>query len=161
MTIVVEPASIPTPEIRLPKADKCVLVIFGATGDLTRRKLMPALYHLACLDCTTDEFHIVGVGRAPMGDEQFRDRMHEALRSAGAGALNEREWRAFASRLHYLVGNLADSATYRRIAARLEELHTRVGASTNRMFYLAIPPSLVSPIVDGLAAAELQRETDG
>lgn len=90
MTIVVEPASIPTPEIRLPKADKCVLVIFGATGDLTHRKLMPALYHLACLDCTTDEFHIVGVGRAPMGDEQFRDRMHEALRSAGAGALNER-----------------------------------------------------------------------
>ena len=71
------PAAFKIVESTLPKAGSCLLIIFGGTGDLTRRKLIPALYDLACIGCTNPTFDVLGVGRTPLTDEQFRERMHE------------------------------------------------------------------------------------
>ncbi len=72
MSVVVEAKLHPIAESRLPEADPCVVVIFGASGDLTQRKLVPALYHLACTDCLANQFKVLGVGRDQMSDDEFR-----------------------------------------------------------------------------------------
>lgn len=141
----------------LPKADPCVIVIFGATGDLTRRKLLPALFHLACEGCTAGQFQIVGIGRQTMSDAAFRDHLKEGVAaSAEIQRFDEDEWRAFAPRLTYLSGDFADPDTYRRLAKVLAEQ-----PSANRLFYMATAPSAAPAIIQGLADASLNREDKG
>lgn len=140
--------------VRLPRAEPCVLVIFGATGDLTRRKLMPALFHLACEGCMTGAFQVVGVGRKAMSDDAFREHVKEGVaRSAEIARFSEVEWGGFASRLSYVAGDFTDSAVYVRLAELLGRL-----PSANRMFYLATAPSAAPAIINGLAGAGLNRE---
>jgi glucose-6-phosphate 1-dehydrogenase len=143
----------------LPKAEPCVVVIFGATGDLTRRKLMPALCRLLGEGCL-DGVRVLGVGRSDMTDDMFRAFVREALdKSKKTEHLDENEWRRFAERLHYLAGELDNDETYRRIGARLDELASE-GASRNRLFYFATPPSLAPAIVKGLENAKLAEENE-
>jgi glucose-6-phosphate 1-dehydrogenase len=145
------------PPAALPQAEPCVIVIFGATGDLTRRKLIPALFHLACTGCMAPQFQIVGVGRQAMDDDAFREQLREgAVHSAESGRFDEEEWRAFATRLSYLAGDFADPQTHRDLAERLDALPTG-----NRLFYLATAPTAAPAIIRGLAAAGLQREERG
>src|SRR5690242_16811021 len=97
----------------LPKADSCILIIFGATGDLTRRKLIPALYDLACVGCMSPHFDIVGVGRKPLSDEEFRRSLEEAAaHSKDARNFTPEGWTDFAKRIRYFAGNTDDSQTY-------------------------------------------------
>jgi glucose-6-phosphate 1-dehydrogenase len=143
----------------LPKAEPCVVVIFGATGDLTRRKLMPALCRLLGEGCL-DGVRVLGVGRSDMTDDMFRAFVREALdKSKKTEHLDENEWRAFAERLHYMAGELDDDETYRKVSERLDELASE-GASRNRLFYLATPPSLAPAIVKGLGKAKLGEENE-
>ncbi|MHB1131561.1 MAG: glucose-6-phosphate dehydrogenase [Chloroflexota bacterium] len=144
----------------LPKADPCIIVIFGASGDLTRRLLMPALYDLACFDCLDGRFEVLGTGRTPLSDEAFRARVREALASKDGRATNDPRWLDFEQRLHYLVGDPNDPAFYPRLAADLEA-RRQEGASQNRLFYVATPASLAEPIVQGLGAAGLARSENG
>src|SRR6266496_2446940 len=96
-TPVVRPAITP-----LPKGESCVLVIFGASGDLTRRKLIPALYDLACIGCMNPTFDVLGIGRTPMTSEEFRVRMHRAAAvSKEARDFTEEHWSDFEKRLFY------------------------------------------------------------
>jgi glucose-6-phosphate 1-dehydrogenase len=149
-------------EQTLPKADPCVIVIFGALGDLTKRKLVPALFHLACAGCLSGRFKVLGIGRAEMSDYEFRSLMREgATGSAEMGEFTDAEWQEFAARLHYLQGDLADLDTYHRVAGRLEYMATREGASNNHLFYSATLPSLAPAIVNGLDAAGLASEERG
>ena len=146
-----------TPE--LPHAEPCVIVIFGATGDLTRRKLMPALWNLRGEGCL-EGVHILGIGRTAMSDDEYRAMAHEAL--LDAKKLNEQdeaEWRKFAEHIYYAPGELNEEQTYRTTASRLDELAAN-GASRNHVFYLATPPSLASDIVDGLGKANLGKEDE-
>lgn len=145
----------------LPRADSCVVVIFGATGDLTRRKLIPALYDLACFGCLDGRFEVVGTGRTPLSDEAFRARMREALAASkdGHGAKDPR-WPEFEQRLHYLVGDPNDPAFYPKLSADLEA-RRQGGVSQNRIFYVATPASLAAPVVEGLGAAGLARNEGG
>ena len=84
----------------LPKAEPCVVVILGASGDLTQRKLVPALFRLACAQCTSKDFTIIGVSRTPMNDAEFRSRMREgATQSGEIGESRKAEWRDFEPRL--------------------------------------------------------------
>jgi glucose-6-phosphate 1-dehydrogenase len=148
-------------EPRLPKAGSCLLVIFGGTGDLTRRKLIPALYDLACIGCTNPTFDVLGVGRTPLTDQQFRERMHEgAAKSKDARNYSENEWDAFAGRLHYLVGNANDSAFYPELKKKIAEMQAQ-GASKNVLFYVSTPASLAPPIVEGLGNAGLAHNSEG
>ena len=106
MSTAVETEPLKIVEPRLPKADSCLLVIFGGTGDLTRRKLIPALYDLACIGCTNPNFDVLGIGRTQLTDDQFRERMHEgAAQSKDARNYSEDGWQDFAKRLHYFVGD--------------------------------------------------------
>lgn len=145
------------PAATLPRADPCTLVIFGAAGDLTRRKLIPALFHLAGERCLTSPFRILGVSREDMDDARFRDHLRGGVAtSAETIALDEDAWTDFAARLSYCSGDFADPATYRRLAEHLE-----ASGPANRLFYLAVPPSAVPAILCGLADAGLQQETRG
>lgn len=145
----------------LPKAGPCVVVILGATGDLTRRKLIPALYHLACSGCTSNDFEVLGIGRTNMTDADFRAAMRASTSTwKNTHDLEDGAWEQFASRLHYLPGNLSDPAFYRDLAARLDQMH-QTGSSANHLFYASTPSSLAPSIVEGLGAAGLARSDRG
>ena len=155
--ILVEPTPTKLEQPRLPNAEPCIVVIFGATGDLTKRKLMPALCRLLGEGCL-DSVQILGVGRSEMTDDAYQVFVREALNSSKKTKhLDDQGWNKFAQRLHYLRGELDDDGTYRKVAARLEELVSQ-GASHNCLFYLATPPSLAATIVKGLGKANLANE---
>src|SRR3954463_115996 len=131
----------------LPKADSCILIIFGATGDLTRRKLIPALYDLACVGCMSPHFDIVGVGRKPLSDEQFRDSLEEAAaHSKDARNFTSEGWHDFAKRIRYFAADTDDPQTYPRLIKYLGEMR-RTECSPNLLFYLATPTSLFDEII--------------
>lgn len=145
------------PVAHLPRAEPCVLVIFGATGDLTRRKLIPALFHLACEGCMAGRFQIVGIGLQTMSDAEFREHLREGVaHSTEIRQFREDAWRNFASRIAYLSGDFLDPATHRRLGDYLDGLP--VG---NRLYYLATPPSAASAIIRHLAALGLNAEARG
>ena len=155
--VVVEPTPVKFEQPPLPSAEPCVVVIFGATGDLTKRKLMPALCRLLDEGCL-ESVRILGIGRNPMSEDEFQSMVREALESSKKiEHLDEQQWRKFSERLHYMAGELDDGNTYNQISARLEEL-AKEGASKNRLFYLATPPSLFSTIVKQLGESGLANE---
>jgi glucose-6-phosphate 1-dehydrogenase len=155
--VIVEPNPVQLEQPTLPHADPCVVVIFGATGDLTRRKLMPALCRLCAMGCL-ESVQIVGVGRSQMSDADFQTFVRDALDNSNKiEHLDEQEWRKFAQRLHYVAGELDDDHTYRKVDELFEQLASQ-GASENHLFYFATPPSLATVIVKGLGKAGLASE---
>ena len=97
MSTLVHPTPQKLKQPVLPQADSCLVVIFGATGDLTRRKLIPALYDLACVGCTSRNFEVLGIGRTKLGDEDFGSRMHDgAATSKDSRNFTEEGWKDFA-----------------------------------------------------------------
>src|SRR5882724_5157287 len=109
------------------KMPECAVVIFGANGDLTKRKLLPALYRLAYERRLSSGFTVLGVSRTPMTDDAFRDRMRESVKKfLEDSPFDEDVWRAFAQGLFYVAGDVADAALYSGLAHRLEEVeHSR------------------------------------
>ena len=151
-----------TPPAPLPAA-ACTVVIFGATGDLTSRKLMPALYDLRRAGALGDRCEVVGVGRTPLSDEEFRARLRAsggAAAAASAGDGDDARWRDFERHIRYVTGDPNDPGFYPALAARLEGWR-QGGASPNRLFYVATPAAAARPIVEGLGAAGLARSADG
>jgi len=145
--------------VPLPTGDACLLVIFGASGDLTRRKLIPGLYNLACTGCMNPQFEVLGVGRTEMSSEEFRSRMREsASQSSDARDFNESQWKNFERRLHYLIGDIQDDGFYSRLKARLGEHSESV---PNHLFYVSTPASVAGPIVESLKRAGLNRNAGG
>jgi glucose-6-phosphate 1-dehydrogenase len=158
-TVLVEPNPVQMGRLTLPKAEPCVMVIFGATGDLTRRKLIPALWNLRKEGCL-EGMRILGVGRSHMSDDEFREMLRQALvDSKTLKEGDEEEWREAAQRVCYESGELNEQSTYENTAKRLRELAAD-GASSNHLFYLATPPSLADEITDGLGKAGLNREDE-
>jgi glucose-6-phosphate 1-dehydrogenase len=145
----------------LPVADSCTVVIFGATGDLARRKLIPALYNLACAGCTGTQFEVLGLGRTEMSEAEFRARLRDAVAQAeDTRDFNEKTWHDFAARLHYAPGDFTRAEAFSELTARLEQM-VAAGASANRLFYCSTPPSLFPPLARGLHAAGLADESRG
>ncbi|MGZ4335012.1 MAG: glucose-6-phosphate dehydrogenase [Gaiellaceae bacterium] len=141
--------------LRLP--DACALVIFGATGDLARRKLLPALYTLALRRLLPSRFAVVGLARGRLATEAWRARMREAVREHSADAIDERAWKRLAGAMHYLAADFADEQAYHRLAetlARLDEVHETRG---NRLYYLATPPEAYATIIRRLGAHRDRR----
>ena len=162
ISALVEAIAFPMGTPALPKADPCAVVILGALGDLTRRKLMPALFHLACVGCTSGQFTVLGVGRDDLTDEDFRARMRAGVaESKEMGDFSDDQWQQFSQRLYYVAGELQDRQTYNRIAARLQRMEEQDGASANHLFYLATPPSLAPTILAELGASGLAKEEKG
>jgi glucose-6-phosphate 1-dehydrogenase len=146
---------------RLPQAEPCTVVIFGASGDLAKRKLIPALYNLACEGCTGSRFQVLGVGRTPMTDEDFRRQMYNAAKSAkDTRNFDEEKWRDFEKRLTYIVGDPNNDEMLDELHAHLEQMHEQ-GASRNHIYYLSLPPSVFGSVVEGLGECGLAEEKDG
>ncbi|MGH7032420.1 MAG: glucose-6-phosphate dehydrogenase, partial [Stellaceae bacterium] len=142
-------------------ADPCSLVIFGASGDLTRRLLMPTLYHLAADGMLNDGLSVIGVSRSNLDDETFRRRAQEGIvefagvePQAGANA-----W--LSERLHYFSCDFENPETYRKLAAAIGGHGAARGGSANALFYLATPPAAFAPIIRRLGEAGLAREESG
>ncbi len=151
----VAPMSPVTPSRATRRAPPCALVVFGASGDLTRRKLVPALYNLAAGGSLPERFAAVGVARRPLSTQDFRDQLQR-----GADEFSRRRpetglWHGFAAGLDYLSGEFADPATYERLSVRLQQLDYQRGLEGNRLFYLATPPGEFRAILRGLKNAGL------
>ena len=134
------------------RGEPCTMVILGAGGDLTRRKLMPALFRLRSDGLLADDFDVLGVGRGDMTDEAFREATRRALTESGeVGEVDESEWSRFAERLWYLSGDLSDPATYAALGARLGSLERQREAGRSRLFYVALPPSVYATVIGHLS----------
>jgi glucose-6-phosphate 1-dehydrogenase len=133
------------------------MVIFGVSGDLTSRKLMPALYDLAVGQPLPEGFSIVGVSRRNWSDEEFREKMREAVAASARTPVTDDAWQGFAKGLSYVQADFADPAAYGRLGDRLREIDADRGTKGNRIFYLATSPDYFLPIMHGLEAASVSE----
>jgi len=141
-----------------PTAPPCAVVIFGATGDLTRRKLLPALYRLSQQGLVPNEFAILGNGRQPLSDEEFRTNMKTALTEFGSDdALDESTWQSFAKRIFYITGDFSEAELYGKLKSKLEEVDKEFHTEGNRIFYLATAPDFFGVIAKQLGDAGIAR----
>jgi glucose-6-phosphate 1-dehydrogenase len=141
-------------------SDACAVVIFGGSGDLARRKLMPALYNLAWERALPGGFAVVGVARGDQTDESFRAGMREAVtRFSRRRPIDEALWTDFERGITFLRGAVSDSATFESLRKHLERVDNERGTRGNRLFYLAVPPSEFGPIIEGLRASRLVAPT--
>src|SRR6202162_804324 len=145
----------------LPTGDSCVLIIFGASGDLTKRKLIPGLYNLACEGCMNPEFEVLGIARTPMSAEEFRRKTGEAAAKAkDTRNFSESGWADFETRLNYMTGDISDPKFYPQLRAHLEEMRKN-GSSPNHLFYVSTPASVAGPTIEGWGAVGLNRRDRG
>jgi len=142
-------------------AGPCAMVIFGAAGDLTKRKLIPALYNLAKGGLLPQEFAILGVARAPMTTEDFRQRMSRDIREHATEEVEPGLWEWFAERLHYLHGNFEDPNAYPELRKTLEVVDKEHGTRGNYFYYLATSPHYFSGVVRRLSDIGLLQEENG
>jgi len=142
------------------KPDPSTVVIFGATGDLTARKLIPSLYRLYAQGAVSAGFSIVGVGRRSWGDGEFRSNIRASLDEFLGEAVNEDVWRGFSAGLRFSSGEFGDAETYRRLAETMRSIDAERVHTGNRLFYLAVPPSSYEQVIEGLGSAGLAGEED-
>jgi glucose-6-phosphate 1-dehydrogenase len=138
----------------------CVLVIFGAAGDLTKRKLIPALYNLKKSNLLPDSFAVIGVARAEMDDEEFRRRLSDDIHEFATDDVDPQHWRWLEERLYYLSGNFDDDQTFVRLKELLSKVDAERKAQGNYFFYLATAPDYFAPVVQQLGSVELASEED-
>ncbi|MGD0524201.1 MAG: glucose-6-phosphate dehydrogenase [Polyangiaceae bacterium] len=139
----------------------CVFVIFGASGDLARRKLLPALYNLAVSRLLPPGMSIVGFALTEESEAEFRRTMHDGVAAfSRRKPIDETVWSDFESRLHYIAGKFEDQANFGRLREKLEELDRTNGTRGNRIYYLAVPPSVFRMVNDNLAKAGLVCDPD-
>ncbi|MCJ7687440.1 MAG: hypothetical protein MUO68_24465, partial [Desulfobacteraceae bacterium] len=136
--------------------DPCMIVIVGASGDLTARKIVPALFNLYLNNGLSDPFLVVGCARTRLSDQEFRDKMKNALLSANI--LDNSKWQSFSQSLYYQAIDYGELSSFKALAGSLRKLDTKHGIRGNRVFYLAIPPSLYKSTAQMLGKAGLSRE---
>jgi len=138
-------------------ADPCALVIFGATGDLTKRKLMPALYNLARSGLLPDDFAVLAFARRVHKTEDFRSELTAAMQRFGPRPLDAGLWSKIVGRTTYLMGEYGDPAAYENLRQALERADTEYGTRGNYLYYLATPPEVFGQVAEQLNRAGLAR----
>jgi glucose-6-phosphate 1-dehydrogenase len=139
-------------------APPCAVVIFGSAGDLTKRKLLPALYNLKAAGLLPREFAIVGVARREKTHEQFREEQTRDIREFATAPVDDALWVELRDAIYFQSGELSDPAVYTQLADLLAEIAKRHGTGGNVLFYLAVPPSLFGEVVRRLGEAGLVRQ---
>lgn len=139
-------------------ADPCVMVIFGASGDLTMRKLVPALYNLARENLLSEEFAIVGFARRGISTEEFRQKISHDIKEFATHTVDQEIWDSFVQKLYYISGDLQDAKAYRRLRELLEKIDKQHGTQGNYLYYLATAPMYFSSTVREVGAAGLANE---
>ena len=148
----------PAKKSSISPADPCTIVIFGASGDLSRRKLVPALYGLAAQNCLARRFAIIGFSRTPMTDEAFQKTAIDSVKKfADAATLREEECKEFAGALAYVAGEYNHAEAFEKLKNRLEDLDRQHELHGNRLFYLATPPEIYPMIIEQLDKAGLAK----
>jgi glucose-6-phosphate 1-dehydrogenase len=134
--------------------EPCTLVIFGGSGDLARRKLIPALYNML-LDGLLPASAVLGLGRKPLGDAEFRAQLREGITKYSRRPLDETRWKEFEGRLFYLSGSIDEPGFYEKVRTRLEQIERDLKLPGNRIYYLALPPTSFATACNGLQQAGL------
>ena len=138
-------------------APPTIIVIFGASGDLTARKLLPGLYNLGFDDLLSEHFHLIGYGRSEMSDEAFRQSMGDAIGKHSRRPLNEEIWEPMSGNLHYHAGPYDDPDSFDRLSKRIGKIENSIGIETQCLFYISTPPSVFKPILENLGNSGLAR----
>jgi glucose-6-phosphate 1-dehydrogenase len=142
-------------------AEPCSVILFGASGDLAKRKVIPAMYDLAQHNSLGERYAIIGFARTPMTDETFRTTIGEAAKTISeVGPIDPAKWNDFSSNLYYSAGEYGDLNSYAQLAKRLAEIDAEKKLGGNRLFYLSTPPEVYPDIVQQLGRAGLARPTN-
>ena len=136
--------------------EPCAVILFGASGDLAKRKVLPAMFDLAQNNSLGERYAILGFARTPMTDESFRSSIGEAAKTISeVGPIDPAKWDSFASNLYYVSGDYANNVSYAELAKRLAEIDKEKQLGGNRLFYLSTPPEVYPDIVEHLGRAGL------
>ncbi len=141
-------------------ADSCVMVIFGASGDLAKRKLIPALFNLARDKLLSQEFAVVGFATRDYTTETFRAHLDEAMEEHAKGSTGESAWAWLRERLYYVSGSLQDPQAYGRLEAQIKDAALAHKTANNYFYYLAVAPQFIGEIVRQLGSAGMAREAN-
>jgi len=151
-----------SPLLQELKAEPCAVVIFGVTGDLSKRKLIPALYNLMADRMLPEKFAVVGLTRGDDGPDQLRERFHESTAALGRRkSVDPETWKKFAAVLDFVNGRIDDPKAYTDLKAQLAVVDRKRGTQGNRIFYLATPPELFPVILKQLRESGLIYRTTG
>lgn len=134
----------------MPAIPSCAIVIFGASGDLAKRKLIPALFELSREGQLHESSYLVGYSRSPMSDEQYRKECYEAIKKFARGGFDEALWKKLEPRISYIAGDYGSADDHAKLAETLNALDGKLKASGNRLFYLSTPPNTFEPIITRL-----------
>lgn len=146
--------------MNLTKPDNCVIIIFGASGDLTKRKLMPAIYELYKQGNLPEEFELLGTSSSELTDEKFRQNMADSVKNHDPDT-DDFKLKSFLNRLHYIPLDFKNASLYGKLAIKIKELDKTCGDKGNRIFYMATIPALFSSIAENLAASGLNNSSPG
>jgi glucose-6-phosphate 1-dehydrogenase len=142
-------------------APATVIVIFGASGDLTARKLLPAIYNLSYDNLLPPDFYLVGFGRKPVPDEEFRGHAEAAIKEFSRRELNPGAWSRVARNTFYVTGGYDERAAFDRLNALIQKLETQAGRELQSLFYISTPPTVFRPILENLGASGLAQRHAG
>jgi glucose-6-phosphate 1-dehydrogenase len=142
-------------------APACVLTIFGATGDLTKRKLLPAIYDLAVQDLLPDEFAVVGFGRRPQDEAEFRKNLGAGIKEFARLDWNEEKWKWLSDRIFYHQGAYGEAEAHTALEEHLNDVAGKFGIGPNRLYYLSTPPEEFAPIIGNLGAVKQGSDAGG
>ncbi len=146
---------------KIEKPEPHILVIFGASGDLAKRKLIPALYNLALQNLLPDEFAVIGVGRTDLSDDEFQEKMHNAINNFGKREKHEEKINSFVNKLFYVSLDTSNASEYKKLAERLRTLDEQLQTRSNVIFYLSTPPMLYTVIPKYLSGHGLNKSSNG
>lgn len=138
-------------------APPTVVVIFGASGDLTARKLVPAIFNLGIDNLLPSEFHLIGFGRKPIGDDQFRAMMDAAIREYSRRPLNEAIWERVRQHMSYHAGGYDDAEAFATLAKKLDDIEAGLGRDVQRLFYVSTPPNVFESIIQNLGRSAMAK----
>src|SRR5262252_9344470 len=139
----------------------CSVVIFGATGDLTHRKLLPALYNLAADGELPPAVTVIGFARRPKSDDDFRKEMEEAVKKFSRQTVRDEIWKTFGQSIFYHQSDFSDEAGFKTLAERLDKIDNERGTRGNRLFYFAVAPEQFEPILKHLKTVGLNKAREG
>src|SRR6202789_2676229 len=156
----VSPAAAKASQTLVKRPDPCIVVIFGASGDLTKRKLLPALYHLEQSGFLPENFAVLGVARRAL-EETFGPDMKDGIVKGGGVKEDEAKLKPFMERVQYFAMNFDDEAGYEGLKKKLEDMDKKFGTKANRLFYLAVAPEYFSDIVKFLGKHGMNKPAEG
>ncbi|MGV3639044.1 MAG: glucose-6-phosphate dehydrogenase, partial [Adhaeribacter sp.] len=143
------------------KSAPTIAVIFGGTGDLTKRKLVPAFYHLFLDKWLPAQFAVIGLGRSPFNDVNYRDRLQEGLREfSRSGEPIDEKWDEFSTSLYYLQSDVNNPASYQDLAAKIKAIEESWGTRANHLFYLSVAPQFIEAISLNLSQAGIASDPE-